>query len=253
MKKSEPITINETMMKDKKLSIGMRYLYREGKEDDQINLIPGVIDVNVQLNDNDLERKMGDARLYDNGTMGKLAWFYDMFNLKPGDEIGLRIDTRNEITLETPKGKNNKKTRASTDDNYVPVLKNQGAKHVHYAALECPTRTVWYPENEKDLYVAMGIVYDKLDFTYLHSCSQEMINRHGLEDFTEKSERRSKPDAFVVYQPTKQKMLAEVKMKSSAFKGNHSKDEVDVLFCWVNDEMDKTVLPNFVVALSDYF
>ncbi|BAZ79762.1 hypothetical protein PN497_16150 [Sphaerospermopsis kisseleviana CS-549] len=46
-------------------------------------------------------------------------------------------------------------------------------------------------------------------------------------------------------------LIAELKMKASAFTSNHNKEDIDVLICWEDDAKIKDSLPSKVVVLRD--
>jgi hypothetical protein len=59
----------------------------------------------------------------------------------------------------------------------------------------------------------------------------------------------SKPDAILIDRVTDEYLMAEWKMKSSAYKTNHAPGDVDVLVCWLDDEIDRESLPSIVLSL----
>jgi hypothetical protein len=61
----------------------------------------------------------------------------------------------------------------------------------------------------------------------------------------------TKPDAVLVDDETSEYLVAEFKMRSSAFALNHQPDDVDVLIVWEDDERDRSRLPRAVVSLRD--
>ena len=59
----------------------------------------------------------------------------------------------------------------------------------------------------------------------------------------------TKPDAVLIERATGQYLIAEFKMTAKEFTLNHSRDDIDVLVCWDNNETDLTGLPPVVLGL----
>ncbi|MDZ7790392.1 MAG: hypothetical protein U5L08_07875 [Xanthomonadales bacterium] len=56
---------------------------------------------------------------------------------------------------------------------------------------------------------------------------------------------------FLIHRDTGEYIMAEWKMRSTAFKRNHSPEDVDVLVCWIDDEGDRGNLPRDVLDLRE--
>jgi len=126
----------------------------------------------------------------------------------------------------------------------MSVFQRRGLKSIYIElfALEILNRLT--PENEPDVYMVFGVLQEYTSYRYCCATSKALLTKLGFMADT-------KPDAVLVDDETSEYLVAEFKMRSSAFALNHQPDDVDVLIVWEDDERDRSRLPRAVVSLRD--
>jgi hypothetical protein len=171
-----------------------------------------------------------------------MAKVYAALKLRAGDSITFKISqTGGPIVIVPNSAEPTPKVPAAAPDG--TVFERQKLKHMHIEPFRAENLDNWEPENETDIYLALGVLQEHTDFEYCCATSKPLLDLLGAT-------YNDKPDAILIDRVTDQYLMAEMKKYSSAFKGNHKPEDVDVLVCWVDDETDREKLPKRVVALS---
>ncbi len=183
------------------------------------------------------------------GFIGGLAVLYRNFDLAIGDEVDVSFDGT-ILRLGPPIQKRRQPattpvapaTVTPTEPPKSIVFEKRQLKHIHIEIYAPGNLNRWIPQLEPDVYLVFGALAQYTDYEYCSGASQGLLDKLGYTAET-------KPDAILIDRSTREYLMAEFKMKSSAFAGNHHKDDVDVLVCWEDDEKDRTKLPERVVHL----
>jgi hypothetical protein len=208
-------------------------------------------------------RILGANELTARGTLNQsnalsgLSTLYRNYDLQVGDEIQVsyengqicitppigRLKATKTVSVQQPPplGSNNPPAAIPSTPSNVFAKKN--LKHIHIEAFAEMNFREWSPKTEADVYLVFGSVSEFTDYKYCCGASAELLDNLGYKADT-------KPDAIIIDRATSEYLIAEFKMFSSQFKGNHKKEDIDVLICWIDDEVDRTVLPPDVVGLS---
>lgn len=191
-----------------------------------------------------------DSELYGtldrSGFIGGLSLLYREFALQVGDELDITYDG-SAIHITPP---SNRRVRpnseisqpAGADGNLRPVFERQNLRHMHIEPYAPGNLGNWQPQTEVDVYMVFGALSEYTDYRYCCGVSQTLIDALGYRAAT-------RPDAFLIERATGQYIVAEFKMNSRSFALNHSKEDVDVLICWEDDEPDRSKLPPQVLGL----
>lgn len=171
-----------------------------------------------------------------------MAKLYRALGLKAGDTISFSIPQPGGPVVLSTGGAAAPPPPQSTAPSET-VFDRQKVKHIHIEPFRPENLDNWEPENETDIYLALGVLQEFTDFEYCCATSKSLLDRIGVV-CTEK------PDAILVDRVTDQYIIAELKKYSSTFKSNHRPEEIDVLVCWIDDETDRAKLPPRVVALA---
>ena len=205
----------------------------------------GVKKITIEGNENVIL----EGTLQETGVLSGLAWLYGNYEIK-GQSIEYEIiDKAGESyiqlilpTVDIPKIVSLIETEE--DEENRSVFERKRLKHLHFEAFDPTNLANWTPQNETDIYMAFGVLQDNTQYRYCCGTSQDILNQL-------KYTAENKPDAILIDRITREYKIAEWKMKSSDFKKNHRKDDIDVLICWIDDESCKSLLPLSVVPLRD--
>jgi hypothetical protein len=125
-----------------------------------------------------------------------------------------------------------------------PVFQRQQLRALHIEMFSPENLNRWEPATETDVYMAFGVLQEYTRHRYCCATSQALLDRLGFNAPT-------KPDAILIDNDTREYLVAEFKMRSSAFALNHRPEDVDVLVVWEDDVADKAGLPREVVCLRE--
>jgi hypothetical protein len=125
------------------------------------------------------------------------------------------------------------------------VFARMNLRHIHIEPFRPEGLESWEPETEVDVYLAFGVLQEYTDLRYCCGASAAILAKLGAHYAGDR------PDAILIDRVTDEYLMAEWKMRSSAFKRNHAPEDVDVLVCWLDDETDRAVVPSRVVALYE--
>lgn len=123
------------------------------------------------------------------------------------------------------------------------VWMRQGLRPIDFEQFKI-TNMDWEPATEPDVYLAFKALEEHTGYVYCSGYSKE-LGRRLRYTYTGKS----KPDAILIHDQSREYRMCEFKIYSSEFTTNHDKDDVDVLICWFDDETDRGELPDDVVDL----
>ncbi len=237
--------ITENYAKMNSIGIGREFSNRN-------NLQPGQ-QYSIRILDETAEEEL-EARgtLTKSYILGGLSILYRNYELTLGDEINVKYD-ESHILITPPAGKRRGtvapvgsipgNSMSDIDQQQVrSVFYRKGLKHIHIEPFAEKNFREWTPKTEADVYLVFGAISEFTDYKYCCGASTELLEKLGYNAET-------KPDAILIDRATDEYLVAEFKMKSSGFKSNHKKDDIDVLICWVDDEINKDFLPN-VLCLS---
>ncbi len=212
------------------------------------NLEPGRINVQVKGHEEDVEMK---GKLIYTHVITGLSKLYESFpDLKDKNKVEVKYSKSNHLILIIlPEIVQYEKPEAAQT-----VLDRQHAKHIHIEHYTPLLHETWMPRYETDLYMIFGSIQDLTEFKYCAGTSESLIqnllpNYYGEQ--RDDGSSRAKPDAILIDRNTSQYLIAEFKIRSRDFIGNHRPDEVDVLICWEHDETNDEHLPTSVLCLKD--
>lgn len=131
------------------------------------------------------------------------------------------------------------------------VFQRQKLKAIAIPQFNPANAAGWSPETETDVFLVFGRLAELTDYRYCCGASQALLNRIGYKAKKREEKDGAKPDAFLIDDNTLEYKIAEFKILSSDFTGNHDKEDVDVLICWVDDEVDRSKLPPTVISLKN--
>lgn len=179
------------------------------------------------------------------GYLSGMAKLYKKLNLLEGTEVKYSILEDGSIKILSPEiAPEPVITRGSTE--IKTVFQAKQLKHIHIEPFRPESLNTWEPETETDIYLAFGVLQQFTDYQYCCGASKALLTKLGaLYDDS------SRPDAILISRITDEYMMAEWKKYSSDFKLNHKADDVDVLVCWLDDELDRPSLPRTVLALHN--
>ena len=195
-----------------------------------------------------------------NGWLSGMAKVYSLFNLQPGSLFELTWTS--ELTLKTnvlpvddlvaldsqciiedgtmDNLNNNIHPRAET------TYERFNLNHIHFDVYDTRLFDVWVPQTETDIYLAFGQLQERTIYQYVCGFNVETKRKLGYP------REVTTPDAILIDRITKKYLIAEFKPYSSSFSINHNKADVDVLVVWIDDEQDRTKLPDRVVVMQTY-
>lgn len=191
--------------------------------------------------------------LHGSNALTGMSFLYRKIKLRPDDEVQLEyIDAKIIVTPIQSQGAIKSEARLIKQDSPEPdltdeisanVFERQKLKHIHIEAFAERNFREWEPKTEADVYLVFGSISEYTDFKYCCGASQDLLTKLGYASNT-------KPDAILIDRATDEYLISEFKMNSKDFKSNHIKDDVDVLVCWIDDETDRSKLPNRILGLN---
>ncbi|MBN1362703.1 MAG: hypothetical protein JW993_19045 [Sedimentisphaerales bacterium] len=197
------------------------------------------------LEDNDTFSVEGN--LNTQGLLSGMAKLYHRLNLKDGTKLVFSVGDEGTIIIHSPAEPTPKAPEVAAPAVPRPqntVFATKQLRHVHLETFRPENLNIWEPETETDVYLAFGVLQEFTDFQYCCGASRGLLDKLGA-DYNE----TSKPDAILIDRTSDQYLIAEWKKHSSDFKTNHKPEDVDVLVCWHDNEVDRTKLPPVVLAL----
>lgn len=184
----------------------------------------------------------------DSGLITGMKVLYSM-NVLEASDVQYKIIDKNTIQL-LKKVKNaaglSPASLATSGSEYKGVFESRGLKHILIEPFRPENLANWTPKTETDIYLAWGVLKEYIGYTYCCGASAAILKELGY-NYSD----QSKPDAILINDGNKAYVIAEMKIKSSQFKLNHKKDDVDVLVVWDDDETDRSVLPNKIICLHE--
>lgn len=190
-----------------------------------------------------------EGKLNAKGGLTGMAKLYNRLGLTTGSELEYVIPSKNTIVVQIKDAADGTAPAPPATTAATPVqtiFERKKLKHLHIEPFRAESLHHWEPETETDVYLAFGVLQDFTDFQYCCGASKALLQRLGAFE-----ENGTKPDAILIDRATDQYLMAEWKMRSSAFALNHKPEDVDVLVCWIHDETSREKLPPRVVALQD--
>ena len=211
-------------------------------------LSPGRVVVTVRENPS----LTAEGNLNTNGALSGMSPLYRGLSLQDGDMIEaepagataivvtgiIRSGGYRDVDLPTLPEEN------SAQGSIRPVFQRQQLRALHIEVFSPENLNRWEPSTETDVYMAFGVLQEYTRHRYCCATSQALLDRLGFEAPT-------KPDAILVDNDTREYLVAEFKMRSSAFALNHKPEDVDVLVVWDDDAKDRLALPREVVSLRE--
>ncbi|MFL2949268.1 MAG: hypothetical protein ACJZ40_02645 [Candidatus Poseidoniaceae archaeon] len=201
------------------------------------------IDVTVELGD---ERQLGSLK---NGLniVTKFAWVLNRLEIQKNGFVEYElIEDDDQWVIRIIPGQEDVGGREEVEEEeeFDTVWNRKRLKGIRIRTFDFNPE--WTPENETDVYLAFAKIEEYTDFVYCQGMSSHFARRlaYGWTEGT------SKPDAILMHSGSEEYYIAEFKIYSNAFKGNHHKDDVDVLVCWIDNEDDRDVLPPTVIELQ---
>lgn len=181
------------------------------------------------------------------GTLAKhlvsgMAKLYRELDLKAGQTIEFSVRDKSALIIHSPKAPD--RTESTTPRPRQTVFERMGLKYIHIEPFRAENLNNWEPETETDVYLAFGVLHEFTDYQYCCGTSKALLDKLGA-DYADSS----KPDAILIDRVTGQYLMAEWKKHSSDFKANHRSEDVDVLVCWHDNELDRTTMPPRVLPL----
>ena len=176
-----------------------------------------------------------------------MARLYRRLGLQDGVKLELSVGEDGNIIIHFPGELEPGGEPAIPTPQSVEVKTVFSAKqfeHIHIEPFRPENLNNWEPETETDVYLAFGVLQEFTDFQYCCGVSQALLKRLGAN-----YDESSKPDAILIDRTNDQYLMAEWKKYSSDFKANHKPEEVDVLVCWHDNELDRKKLPPRTLAL----
>jgi hypothetical protein len=205
------------------------------------HLTPGTITVLIE---DDPEFSV-EGTLNAQGLLSGMAKLYSKLPLPDGTKIAFAVQADGSIIVRSPKPPAVPPAPgAGAAEAPKTVFEVKHLKHIHIEAFRPENLDNWEPETETDIYLAFGVLQDFTDFQYCCGASKALLTKLGAS-----YEEAAKPDAILIDRKSDQYLMAEWKKHSADFKVNHKPDDVDVLVCWHDNELDKKKLPPRVVAL----
>jgi hypothetical protein len=192
---------------------------------------------------------VAEGKLNGGGGLTGMAKLYKRLGLVTGAELEYEIPRKNTIVVQIRAeagGARPEPAVAAGAAVAQTVFERKALKHLHIEPFRAENLHHWEPETETDVYLAFGVLQEFTDFQYCCGASKALLQRLGAFE-----EGGTKPDAILVDRATDQYLMAEWKMRSSAFATNHRPEDVDVLVCWIDDETDRAKLPPRIVALQE--
>lgn len=202
------------------------------------HLTPGLVTVLIE----DDDEFSVEGTLNAQGLLSGMAKLYAKLPLADGSKIQFAVQPDGSIVVKSPKPASGGPSAPAQ----VPetVFETKHLKHVHIEAFRPENLDNWEPETEADVYLAFGVLQEFTDFQYCCGASTALLQKLGAN-----FDDAPKPDAVLIDRRTDQYLMAEWKKHSTDFKINHKPEDVDVLVCWHDNELDRSKLPPRVVVL----
>ncbi len=184
------------------------------------------------------------------GLLSGMSRLYNALGLRAGDEVIAKTsDTSTLTVVNSPLPQ--RTVIAESLPRVAPehssyVFERLKLNHLHIESFRPENLNHWEPETETDVYMAFGVLAEFTDFRYCCGASADLLRRLGA-DYT----GTSKPDAILIDRRSDRYLMAEWKMRSNDYSSNHKPQDVDVLVCWIDDAVDRSVLPPTVLALRE--
>lgn len=195
------------------------------------------------------------CKLWPDGIVSGLARLHRHYGLRAGDfvyvafdgeQFRIRSDNAVRETDKTPSlSQANEGDQSAESIALGSVFARKNLAHIHIEPYSPGNLGNWEPQSESDVYIVLGAVSDFTDFRYCCSTSKSLLDRLGYS-----SCNGVKPDAILIDRSSDEYLVAELKMRSSAFTSNHHAEDIDVLVCWIDDATDRRKLPLRVLALK---
>lgn len=190
--------------------------------------------------------------------LGGLSPLYKRFDLHDGDEIEIEykdgfihlVPPSDKLNKQTPEQDVGEQDTVGQTDNTthfpeeLTVFGKKQLRHIHIEAYSPGNLARWTPRTEGDVYMVFGALSEYTDYRYCCGTNQDLLKQLRYS-------ASAKPDAILIDRNTNEYLIAELKMKASAFTSNHNKEDIDVLICWEDDAKIKDSLPSKVVVLRD--
>jgi hypothetical protein len=235
----EKAFINETYRKLNSVRLGVDPIKQK-------KLNPGIIQVKSSADDDLLLECNYNSK---NGILSGLAKLYKEGYLTDKAELEYEIEDPGTIKfqLEAPEAQQPVAVQEGEQapPEKVTVFAKRNLKHIHIEPFRAENLKNWAPNAEVDIYMIFGHLEEYTEFKYCCGTNATLLKKLGYA-----FEENSKPDAILINRATDEYLITEFKMKSSQFKSNHVKDNIDVLVVWEDDEGDKALLPDHVICLS---
>jgi hypothetical protein len=201
-------------------------------------LAPGPVTVLIE----DDDEFSVEGTLNAQGLLSGMAKLYATLPLLQGTRVHFAVQADGSIVVKSPKPSDGVPPAAVVGGETVFEAKR--FKHLHFEIFRPENLDNWEPESETDVYLAFGVLQEFTDFQYCCGVSKALLDKLGAT-YAESA----KPDAILIDRNTDQYLLAEWKRLSVDYKLNHGPEDVDVLVCWHDNELDKARLPRRVLAL----
>lgn len=200
----------------------------------------------------DVDDFSAEGSLNSQGSLSGMASVYEKLNLQPGNVVNyIAVNSHTISIINIQKAERSPFTEpveaiseARDTNQKNGVFSEKKLNHIHIEMFTPENLRRWNPENEPDVYMVFGLLQAYTKYRYCCATSKSLLDKLGYT-------ADSKPDAILVDDTTKEYLIAEFKMKSSAFKSNHKKEDIDVLIVWDDDELEKWTLPSTVLCLRD--
>lgn len=210
-------------------------------------LLPGRVTVYLR----DDKEFSAEGTLNGAGSLSGMARVYKRLNLQAGDKIAFEVVSPTQLTAVSvtnagePGNKAIPAAKIPEPTASAPgVFQREGLRYRHIEVFSPTNLLHWEPQTETDIYLAFGVLQKYTEFRYCCGTSKSLLNDLGLTLDT-------KPDAILIREDSRDYILAEFKMRSSAFPFNHKPGDVDLLVVWDHDHTDRSQLPPSVLSLRD--
>lgn len=187
-----------------------------------------------------------EGTLNAHGLLTGMAKLYGKLPLVDGAKLEFVVQDDGTIIVQSPKPLEGAAQQGADEAAAAEqtVFEKKQFKHIHIEAFRPENLDNWEPETEPDVYLAFGVLQELTDFQYCCGASKALLAKLGAD-----YEEAAKPDAILIDRKSDRYLIAEWKKLSADFKTNHKPEDIDVLVCWHDNELDRTKLPLRVLAL----
>ncbi len=224
----------------KKSYVQLRSIYLGSEAIENNEISPGTVYVSIK----DDDEFYVEGTINQQGYLTGMTKLYKRLKLTEGSTITFSVLDNESIVVESSENKKTQTEEFSSEEKQTVFDKNS-FKYIHIETFRPENLKIWKPETETDVYLAFGVLQEYTDYQYCCGASSSLLKRLGAN-----YDESSKPDAILIDRITNQYLMAEWKKFSSEFKTNHKPDDVDVLVCWEDNELDKSKLPQKIVELK---